>query len=124
MFLIRTAFWLGILILLLPTSEQEQKEVYGTAKATVSDLKSFCTRNPGVCETTRNAAHTFSQKAEFGARMVMDFLKDPGNGDTAYVSASEQGSRMPSVFRRDTQSTLTQDDLQPAWTVPSDHAGI
>ena len=32
LFLIRTAFWLMIIVLLLPTDEQQRSEVYGTAQ--------------------------------------------------------------------------------------------
>ncbi|MDA7947688.1 MAG: DUF5330 domain-containing protein, partial [Hyphomicrobiaceae bacterium] len=76
MFLIRTAFWLSLLILLLPTDEQKQRVIYGNAQAAVEDLGSFCDRNPGVCEASKNAAYTFGQKAQFGARMVMDFIQE------------------------------------------------
>ncbi|HEU4476647.1 MAG TPA: hypothetical protein VFR71_08145, partial [Methyloceanibacter sp.] len=38
LFLIRTAFWLTIILLLLPTDEQQRSEVYGTAQAAVHDV--------------------------------------------------------------------------------------
>lgn len=119
MFLIRTAFWLSLLILLLPTDEQEQREVYGNAEAAVKDLRTFCSRNPDVCEASKNAAHTFSQKAQFGAKMVMDFINQKTDG-TSFQPASDRSSRRPSFFGRNSQNTLTDDDLRPSWSVPSD----
>ena len=55
MFLIRTVFWLVILVLLLPTNERQQSEVYGTAQAAVKDVSGFCERNPSVCATGNGA---------------------------------------------------------------------
>src|SRR6476620_4960611 len=75
MFLIRTVFWLVILVLLLPTNEQQQGEVYGTAQAAVKDVSGFCERNPSVCATGKDAFAVFMQKARFGAEMVMGFVK-------------------------------------------------
>lgn len=120
MFLIRTAFWLSILILLLPTDAQEQRTVYGNAEAAVKDLSSFCERNPGVCEASKDAAYKFSQKAQFGAKMLMDFFQEKTEG-SAVQPTSDRGTRRPSFFRQDAQSTLTADDLRPSWTIPSDN---
>jgi hypothetical protein len=76
MFLIRTAFWLIILILLLPTNEQQQSEVYGTAQAAVKDVRGFCDRNPKVCDMGKDAFDVFVQKAQFGGEMLMAFIKE------------------------------------------------
>ncbi len=123
MFLIRTAFWLSLLILLLPTNEQDQRIVYGNAESAIKDLRSFCTRNPDVCEASKNAAHTFGKKAQFGAKMVMDFFQEKTD-DNAYFAASDRGNRRPSFFRRDSQNTLTADDMRLSWSVPSDGSGV
>jgi hypothetical protein len=76
MFLIRTAFWLIILILLLPTNEQQQSEVYGTAQAAVKDVSGFCDRNPKVCDMGKDAFDVFVQKAQFGGEILMAFIKE------------------------------------------------
>ena len=81
MFLLRTAFWLTLIILLLPTNEQDQNKIYGTAEAALKDMRSFCVRNPGVCEKSGDAFEVFAQKAEFGARMLMDFVSDVASDD-------------------------------------------
>lgn len=120
MFLIRTAFWLCLLILILPTDQQKQQAVYGNAEAAVQDMRGFCTRNPDVCEASKNAAYTFSQKAKFGAKMLMDFVQEK-TANPNYQPASQSGNRRPSFLRRDTQSTLTAEDMQPSWSIPSDN---
>ena len=69
LFLIRTAFWLMIIVLLLPTDAQQRSEVYGTAQAAVNDVATFCDRNPETCARGKDAFSVFVQKAQFGARM-------------------------------------------------------
>ena len=92
MFLIRTAFWLMIIILLLPTDGQQQSKVYGTAEATVKDVVTFCDRNPDTCTTGRDAFEVLVHKAEFGARMLMGFIKDEtGGGNDEAASSSDLG---------------------------------
>jgi len=117
MFLIRTAFWLTLVILLLPTNEQDQRNVYGTAQAAVKDLKTFCSRNPGVCEKSGDAFDIFAQKARFGAKMVMDFVADASAEGTG--KDADQPRRFPTLFNRDSQNTLTEDDKEPSWFGPS-----
>ena len=123
MFLIRTAFWLTLVILLLPTNQEEQRAVYGTAEAAVRDVRTFCTRNPDVCDKSRDAFDVFSQKAQFGAQMLMDFVTDASSEDEQEQAQSER-RRFPALFRKDTQNTLTDDDMEPAWFGPSSKSGV
>jgi hypothetical protein len=165
MFLIRTVFWLVILVLLLPTNEQQQSEVYGTAQAAVKDLSGFCERNPSVCATGKDAFAVFMHKARFGAEMLMSFVKGqtgfaagdggtaagpgdlntlgaPSADDTAPATAEQAGKQSSldqaavaeagidtwaeapvtvepaSVEATNSQNTLSQDDLLPAWSGP------
>ena len=86
MFLLRTIFWLVVLVLLLPTNQQQQSQVYGTAQAAVKDVSGFCERNPNVCAAGKDAFDVFVHKARFGAEMVMSFVKGRagfGGGDAA-----------------------------------------
>ncbi|MGO8839722.1 MAG: DUF5330 domain-containing protein [Methyloceanibacter sp.] len=87
MFLIRTAFWLIILVLLLPTNEQQQSEVYGTAQAAVKDVSGFCDRNPGVCATGKDAFGVFVEKAQFGVSMLMGFIRQETGGTASDAQA-------------------------------------
>jgi hypothetical protein len=124
MFLIRTAFWLSLIILLLPTNEDDQRTVYGAAEAAVRDMSSFCTRNPDVCAKSRDAFDVFSQKAEFGARMVMDFMSDATSDQAPVAAVDEKGNRFPTTYRDDPQSTLTDRDREPGWFGPSSKSGV
>lgn len=121
MFLIRTAFWLIILVLLLPTDEQQQSEVYGTAQAAVKDVSGFCSRNPGVCATGKDAFDVFVHKAQFGAEMLMGFIKGQTGGaagDTEAPSAdgSAPADNAGAKHASAEQATVAQASMGP-WTV-------
>ncbi len=127
MFLIRTAFWLMILILLLPTDDKQRSEVYGTAEAAVKDVTGFCDRNPEPCAKGRDVIDVFMQKAEFGAHLLMDFINGqsgagsdepgaswPSNGDGAAESAAAPASWETGA----SQDTLVPADREVDWSGP------
>lgn len=147
MFLVRAAFWLIILVLLLPTDQQQQSEVYGTAQAAVKDVSGFCSRNPGVCDTGKDAFDVFVHKAQFGAELIMGFIREKtgggsGDGETPSAEGSPAadnaspedanvaqaglgpwtvtpGTAAPAnVEAINSQNTLHPDDLAPAWGGP------
>ena len=104
MFLIRAAFWLSLVVMLIPAdpdSGQEAPRVsaiqaFFAAKATVADMSGFCDRNPDVCTTGGAAFSVFAEKARIGARKLYDYFGD--------------------ARKRDPESdTLRQDDLEPGW---------
>jgi hypothetical protein len=93
MFLLRTIFWLVVLVLLLPTNEQQQSQVYGTAQAAVKDVSGFCERNPTVCATGKDAFDVFVHKARFGAEILMSFVK----GKTGFGGGDAETAADPSA---------------------------
>lgn len=104
MFLIRTAFWLSLVVLLLPTDARQQERLYQSASAAVQHATTFCERNAELC--ARGAEHwaTFRQKLDFGARMAMDIASERLLGKPRGGAAAEP-----------TSGGLTPEDLQPAW---------
>jgi hypothetical protein len=114
MFLIRTVFWLVILVLLLPTNEQQQSQVYGTAEAAVKDVSGFCERNPSVCATGKDAFAVFMHKARFGAEMLMSFVKGKA-GFAAGDSGTAAGPTDPDILEAPSAGNVA-----PA---PSEEAG-
>src|SRR5262245_25068091 len=80
MFLIRAAFWIGLIVLLLPTDETQQARLYGTAAATVERVVTFCDRNAKTCEIGSEVWAAFLKKAEFGARMAFELITSRGAG--------------------------------------------
>jgi hypothetical protein len=124
LFLIRTAFWLMIIVLLLPTDAQQRSEVYGTAQAAVNDVATFCDRNPETCARGKDAFGVFVQKAQFGARMLMDLINGRTESGEEEAPSSGAGSLFePASFdvsasqgSQDTQDTLNPDDREEAWS--------
>jgi hypothetical protein len=118
MFLIRAAFWLAIVVLLLPTDSKQQADVYGTAQAAVKDMSMFCDRNPDACVKGKEVLAVFVQKAEFGFQMLMDFIENKTTADSA---VEPNGASMPAAPQDAAWSagTLEPGDLEPDWNGPS-----
>src|SRR3990172_1542580 len=125
LFLIRTAFWLMIIVLLLPTDQQQRSEVYGTAQAAVNDVAGFCDRNPETCAKGKDAFAVFVQKAQFGARMLMDLIQNKMRSGDELAPSETTPSAEPSSMVEPTsfdssasQDTLNPEDREEAWSGP------
>ena len=64
-FLLRMAFWLSIVLILLPTGSTQRvqsgndvgaSEAISAASATVQDMRGFCTRQPDACSVGSQVA--------------------------------------------------------------------
>lgn len=126
-FLLRMTFWIGLVLVLLPSGGKQDGavpsagtgaiEAVSAASATVADMRQFCTRQPDACAAGSQAAIAFGQRAQAGAKMVYDFISehtaphDTGSipaKPTKAVPAKATGAKSP-------QDTLTATDLGPAW---------
>jgi Family of unknown function (DUF5330) len=129
-FLLRLAFWLGIVLVLLPTgsvqhnaanSEVHAADAISAASATVQDLRGFCAREPNACSVGSELATSMGYRAQAGAKMLYEFLsevlapRETGSLGTE-VGKSATGKTAP---LRDSQNTLTPADLAPAWHGPA-----
>ena len=111
MFLLRSAFWLGVVVVLVPPStdvgEAPRVTVYHAlvaARALVSDVGSVCERNPAACATGGAALTLMGQKAETTASIV-----------AAGWTASRSKETQPAGAER---GTLEPADLQAPWSAP------
>src|ERR1700687_2202911 len=84
-FLLRMAFWLGLVLVLLPrekTPESEKlpqlgaSEAVSAASAAVSDMSQFCKRQPAACEVGGQAATVIGHRAQAGARKLYQIITD------------------------------------------------
>ncbi|MCT4654858.1 MAG: DUF5330 domain-containing protein [Cohaesibacter sp.] len=81
-FLIRAAFWLSLVILILPGEPGKSREEAGlstteaitVAQATLNDFTNFCARQPEVCAAGEVALDSFSAKARYGAKQLYVYL--------------------------------------------------
>jgi hypothetical protein len=122
-FLLRMAFWLGLVLVLLPrekTPASEKlpqlgaSEAVSAASAAMSDMSQFCKRQPLACEVGGQAASVIGHRAQEGARKLYQIITDkrppdhtgsigdPDNADTALAGAQPA-------------DTLTPDDLRAEW---------
>ena len=115
-FLLRTAFWLSIVIVLLPAPESMKPEsgvgaaqAVSAASATFSDMTHFCTRQPDACQIGSQALVHFGHKAQASAKWLYDVLTSKSG------SAQTPAEPAKAVTESDSQNTLTQADTAPAW---------
>jgi hypothetical protein len=120
-FLLRTAFWLSVVIVLLPTPDSMKTpdgvgaaKAVSAASATMSDMGQFCTRQPEACEVGSQALTQFGHKAQASAKWVYDFLTEK-LGDNAV--AARQPAAAP-IGVDGSQNTLTASDTAPAFRGP------
>lgn len=128
-FLLRMAFWLGIVLILLPTGSSQRQQAgnevgasqaISAASATVQDMRGFCARQPDACSVGSQVAVSLGYRAQAGAKMLYDFLSETLASHEAAAPA-----RTGSIASRDkaapvnaSQNTLTPADLAPVWRGP------
>jgi len=128
-FLLRMAFWLGVVCLLLPGTgakspdgKIDANEAMTVASAAVSDARGFCERQPGACVTGGKVAVALGQRAEAGARTLYQFiserLSDKGSEATKTAQADTQSPAKVVPVSDQARGTLTRSDMQPAWHAP------
>jgi hypothetical protein len=114
MFLLRAAFWLSVVILLLPADPQNGAqaprvtavEALVAARAAIADMSAFCQRNPDVCETGSAAFQVFAAKVQYSAQAIYEYFSRPeaGTGET-----EQTDERL---------GTLNPEDRDPEWRAP------
>jgi hypothetical protein len=140
-FLLRVAFWLTIVLALLPSGGAQQSaqasaqmkvgptEAVVAAGAAVSDMGSFCERQPDACVVGAQAAVAIGQRAQAGAKMVYEFFNDYASHGTETGSVSKSkvasggGPKLAASVRTvpaspGSQNTLKDGDLDAAWQGP------
>jgi uncharacterized protein DUF5330 len=127
-FLIRTAFWLSIVIMLLPTPDSMKTEggvgatqAISAASATMSDMKQFCIRQPDACEVGAQALTQFGRKAQASAKWIYEFLGDKLANEQAASAARAKDASSPAQADP-SQNTLTAADSSPTWRGPQRQA--
>jgi hypothetical protein len=126
-FLLRMAFWLGIILLLLPTGGSQRainanvsaSDALAAAKATVTDLRSFCDRQREACAIGSLAVVAIGHRAQAGAKMIYDYLTDQfGPADTDAMGTISHRKSTPQSVSGPSRDTLLPGDLLPSWRAP------
>jgi Family of unknown function (DUF5330) len=126
-FLLRMAFWLCVVCVLLPSggsqtsdpgAQIDAKQAVTLASAAVTDARGFCDRQPDACQVGGSLVVALGHKAEAGARTLYQFisakLSEPSepagkSGTTAAKVVPVSGAG---------NGSLTASDMQPAWHAP------
>jgi len=114
MFLIRIAFWVALIVILLPTDQRQQAQLYSVASETAHRIATFCERNTAVCERGGEYWVVFKQKLEFGAKLAYDLASERLSGHTADTEKASSSAERPAKVER-TRGTLMPADMVPDW---------
>ncbi|MFT0860951.1 DUF5330 domain-containing protein [Ancylobacter sp. G4_0304] len=135
-FLLRVAFWLTLVFLLLPglsgnsgsgrsvegehaasTPAQQPKvgeqpkvgalEALGAASSAVADAGGFCTRQPQACAIGSQIIDMLGERAQAGAQLVLGYITEQIAEQKRRVAERAAGSSAA--------DTLNAHDLSPAW---------
>jgi hypothetical protein len=145
-FLLRMAFWLGLVLVLLPTDKSSDpdkgpqigaSDAISAATAAVSDMSQFCNRQPAACTVGGQAATVIGERAQSGAKKVYQFITDkaekndkkaPEPTEKANKKAPDHTGSIGAPDDRDpdefqnvviVHQTLSQDDLAIDWQPPA-----
>ena len=122
-FLLRMAFWLGLVLVLLPLEKTPEldkspqvgaSEAVSAASAAVSDMSQFCKRQPAACEVGGQAATAIGHRAQAGARKLYQMITDKRAADHT-SSIGEVENADASLAGTAPHDTLTPNDLQAEW---------
>jgi hypothetical protein len=134
-FLLRMAFWLGLVLVLLPRAKTPEAEklpqisvsdAVSAASAAVSDMSQFCKRQPQACEVGGQAATVIGARAQEGARKIYQTITDKADSKadkkpeadkkspdhTGSIGGLDEADVPAEAAARD---TLTPDDLAVEW---------
>jgi len=128
-FLLRMAFWLGLVLVLLPTGSSQRaapgnevnaSEAISAASATVGDLRQFCARQPDACTVGAHVATELGYKAQAGAKMLYNVLSEALASKEAAKEPATGSPKTTGSLANDipSQNTLSPADLVPAWRGP------
>ena len=101
--------------------------VFATATQAVSDVASFCARQPGVCETAGYIASRMEAKAKYSVKLLYEWANEsavapqvPAAFEEAQTDPLRTGSAPVGrlAAANEGQSTLRIEDLIPEWRGP------
>ena len=138
--ILRNTVILGAVVLAMPNppaseradgvvAENASSFAYVAAAAeTFADLRAFCERRPGVCQTAGHIAGTMEAKAKYSAKLIYEWANEAGGADAYATSMPPDlaeadpiatGTTGGSKGQMISQSTLKLEDLIPEWKAPA-----
>ena len=136
-FLLRIAFWLSIVLILLPSGSKQSvqppsnvdaSEAISAASATVADMRGFCTRQPDACSVGSQVAVSLGYRAQAGAKMLYEFLTEKlarhDASPVVHTGSITKTAQDKSSQDRAPQNTLIPADLTTPWRGPQAHKDL
>lgn len=115
-FIIKTAFWLSLVLLLLPIDRQaagitegpSTLETFSAVRTVVSDVRGFCDRNASTCQTGVATVSLLREKAVYSAGMIQTWLatENAGQNQTLQVHAGTSGPAAQALAGGDDMALL------------------
>ncbi len=109
-FLLRMAFWLALILLILPigTSSDGGRQIgawqaLSAAQSVLADARGFCQRQPDACAVGGEMMSHILDKAQMSAKWLYDNF------------GAHSGAEAPRAPEAHGGSTLTPQDLLPNW---------
>src|SRR4051794_36493225 len=125
-FLLRMAFWLGLVLVLLPrekTPESDKlpqvgaSEAVSAATAAGSDMGQFCKRQPAAGEVGGQAATVIGPRAPGRARQRYQIIPDKKSPDHPGSIGGIENAALAAIGAP--RDTLPPDALQAEWRMPA-----
>jgi Family of unknown function (DUF5330) len=125
-FLLRMAFWLCVVCVLLsfgsqssdPQTQIDAKQAVTLASAAVTDARGFCDRQPDACQVGGSLVVALGHKAEAGARTLYQFISAKLNEPSEPAGKSGTTAAKVVPVSGAGNGSLTPSDMQPAWHAP------
>ncbi len=117
--LIRIAFWVGLVLVLIPTGKPAggndgpqvgALDAWAVASATYADLSEFCTRQERACAVGGQMLGALVHRAQGGAIAIYAYMTEK--------KAEDAGKATPAEATPPSQSTLTAEDRALDWRGP------
>lgn len=129
-FLIKMAFWLGVVMFLLPSENERSARHSGAAttnsaaSTALGDVTAFCTRHTNACAGASQAAASLGAKAQEGAKALYGYLGDKLGVDETGSVPSKSDGKASGRREKVSQNTLTRTDLTAVWRGPDQRKEI
>jgi hypothetical protein len=117
--LLRLAFWLAVVVFLLPSDPQQQARLLAAATTAMERATTFCDRNAKACAVGGEVWANFLKKAEFGMRLLGDLLGGRPAPDAAPAPQDKHGAAKADP----SGSPLPLETYRPPWRGSARRAG-
>ncbi len=89
-FLLRLVFWIALVCLLLPSSQEDNRHLLTSAEQTMNDMRGFCQRNPQVCDDARVTMTALLAKLRSGAELLQTWLAEHAKDREGHAAAAPE----------------------------------